>query len=204
MQWLAEPFRQTIPVFSNDQPGQQVSKPKAYLIPPAYGELITRLQAHGVVLDTLAAPTDLKVEMYRIAQHTFATSAFEGHIKVQGKPVAQQRQEHFPAGTVRVRTDQPLGDLAAYLLEPGAGSSFFQWGFVKEIFNRTEYVEAYVMQPYAADMLRRDPKLKAAFEEKRRNDPGFAQSPRAILAWFYEQTPFADDRYLLYPIAREL
>jgi hypothetical protein len=34
-------------------------------------------------------------------------------------------------------------------------------------------------------------------------DPEFAKSPERRLRWFYQRTPFADDRWLLYPIARE-
>lgn len=204
VQWLGEPYRQMIPVFSNNHPGQKVAKPKAYLIPPAYDEIIVRLQSHGVELDTLMEPVELEVAMYRIASHTFAETAFEGHIKVKGEPVKELRTEHFPAGTVRVKTEQPLGDLVVYLLEPGAGSSFFQWGFMKEIFSRTEYIEAYVMQPYAQKMLENSPELKAAFEQKKQDDPDFAKDPQAILTWFYQQTPFYDAKYLLYPIARKL
>ena len=46
--------------------------------------------------------------------------------------------------------------------------------------------------------------LKAAFEAKLAAEPEFAADPDARLAWFYERTPFYDDHYLLYPIAREI
>ncbi len=204
VQWLAAPYRATIPVFSNNQPDQQAGKPKAYLIPPAYDDIIARLKAHGIQMDTLREPVELEVEMYRIVSHTFAETAFEGHIKVKAEPDKELHLEHFPAGTFRVTTAQPLGDLVTYLLEPGAGSSFFQWGFMKEIFSRTEYIEAYIMQPYAAQMLKDAPDLKAAFDKKKQSDPAFAKDPQAIMSWFYQQTPFYDAKYLLYPIAREL
>ena len=53
-------------------------------------------------------------------------------------------------------------------------------------------------------MLAADPGLRAEFEAKLAADPKFAASPGARLAWFYKRTPFYDDRYLLYPIARDL
>ena len=38
----------------------------------------------------------------------------------------------------------------------------------------------------------------------RREDADFAADGDARLAWFYERTPFYDDRYRLYPIGREV
>jgi hypothetical protein len=52
-------------------------------------------------------------------------------------------------------------------------------------------------------MLAADPALKAAFEAKLAAEPEFAANPHARLAWFYERTPFYDQRFLLYPVARE-
>ena len=45
---------------------------------------------------------------------------------------------------------------------------------------------------------------KAEFEAKLAAEPKFAADPDARLAWFYQRTPFYDDHYLLYPIAREI
>ena len=52
-------------------------------------------------------------------------------------------------------------------------------------------------------MLAADPALKAAFEAKLAADPAFAADGDARLAWFYERTPFYDQRYRLYPVGRE-
>jgi hypothetical protein len=119
-------------------------------------------------------------------------------------PVAERRRERFPAGSARVVTDQPLGDLAVLLLEPASQDSFFQWGFFHAVLSRTEYVEAYVMEPLAERMLASDPELRAAFLEKLASDPEFRADPGARLDWFYRRTPYHDDRHLLYPVAREV
>jgi hypothetical protein len=96
-----------------------------------------------------------------------------------------------------------LGDLAVLLLEPESPDSFLQWGFFHEIFQRTEYVEGYVMEPMAERMLAEDPALREAFEQKLRDDEAFAGDPRERLQWFYRRTPYFDDRWGLYPVARE-
>jgi hypothetical protein len=113
-------------------------------------------------------------------------------------------EKAFPAGTVRVSTDQPLGDLAMQLLEPNSPESFFQWGFFLAVLRETEYVEPYVMEPLAAQMLAADAALKEEFEKKLKEDRGFASNPRERLRWFYRRTPFYSEQRMLYPVAREL
>jgi hypothetical protein len=108
----------------------------------------------------------------------------------------------MPAGSIRVPTDQPFGDLAMILLEPQSEDSLFAWGFFNEVLQRVEYIEGYAMAPLADSMLQNDP-LRAAFEAKLASDPAFAADPDARLAWFYARTPYADDRYQLYPVGIE-
>jgi hypothetical protein len=61
-----------------------------------------------------------------------------------------------------------------------------------------------VIAPLAERMLATKPALKAEFERKLASDAKFAADPDARLAWFYERTPYYDERYLLYPVGREL
>jgi len=88
------------------------------------------------------------------------------------------------------------------MLEPQAPDSFLQWGFFLEIFTRTEYAEVYVLEPLAQKMMDNDAKLKARFERKLKDDEEFAASMHQRMMWFYAQTPFYDQQYLLYPVAR--
>ena len=105
-----------------------------------------------------------------------ASQPFEGRVTVAARFEVERRRETFAPGSVRVPTDQPLGDLVMLLLEPAAPDSFFSWGFFHEVLQPTEYVEAYVMEPMAERMLAEDPALKEAFEKKLREDPAFAGS----------------------------
>jgi hypothetical protein len=142
--------------------------------------------------------------MYRVKEAKLANQPFEGRVTVSAKPVAESRKQRFPAGSVRISTDQPLGDLAVLLLEPDSPDSFFQWGFFLECLTPTEYVEAYVMQPMAERMLAEDSQLEAELEKKVASDSTFAASPRQRLQWFYQRTPFYDAQWQLYPVAREV
>ena len=110
----------------------------------------------------------------------------------------------FPANSVRVSTDQPLGTIAVLLLEPASGDSFFQWGFMLEPLAQAEYFEEYAMEPIARRMLAADPALEAEFMKKLDEDRAFRSDARARLHWFYERTPYFDERWRLYPIGREV
>ena len=122
---------------------------------------------------------------------------------MKGNPVPEPRTEQFGAGSIRVSTDQPLGDLAAILLEPASPDSYFQWGAFREVLQQTEYIESYVIEPMAERMLAADPNLAVQFREKLDNDAAFRASPKERLRWFYLKTPFADERWKLYPVGRE-
>lgn len=201
--WTGKPVQLEVPLVSPTTPGITVPRPKAYWIPPAWTEVIERLALHGVVLERTTAPREVEVEMYRLTEAVVDPTPTEGRVRVTATPVLERRREVFPAGSVRVATDQPLGDLAMMLLEPASPDSFFQWGFFLGVLQRTEYYEDYVMEPLAEQMLAQDPALRAEFEKKLGEDAAFAADPQARLRWFYPRTPYYDERYLLYPVARE-
>jgi murein tripeptide amidase MpaA len=201
--WLGEPVTWKMPLVRPNVVDRSISRPAAYWIPPQWSEVIERLALHGIRMERLAAPMTLAVSEYRITEPKLATDVFEGHVLVTGKPVLEKHRETFPAGSVRIPTDQPLGDLAVLLLEPASEDSFFQWGFFPEILSRTEYVEGYIMEPMAEKMLAEDPALRAEYEAAVAADPVLAKSPQARLQWFYQRTPFLDERWRLYPVARE-
>jgi hypothetical protein len=159
---------------------------------------------HGIEMERLHEARTLDVEFYRVLEPRLASTPAEGRVPVSATFVAERRSAAFPAGTVRVSTDQPLGTLAMMLLEPAAPDSFFRWGFFHAVLARTEYVEAYIMEPTARRMLAEDPALGAAFERALAEDPTLAADPQARLQWFYRRTPFPDERWRVYPVAREI
>ncbi len=207
-EWLGKPVSVTIPYYKPTQPAELVSRPKRYWIPAGNDEVIARLKLHGIKMETIAEPREVAVEMYKLKEYFFGNEnhqvqPFEGHMQVQASVEAEKRKQLFPKGSVFISTDQPLGDLAMLLLEPASNDSYFSWGFFPTIFQRTEYIEAYVMEPMAKRMLDESPELKKEFEEKKKNDSAFAKNQNAILGWFYGKTKYFDNRYLLYPVGRE-
>ncbi len=210
LEFTGKAITQKIPYRHTNYVSVSVKRPKAYWIPPAWSDVVQRLERHGIQFERIAEPRDLEVTVYRLEEMKLQgekpgeeAQPFEGHVRLTAKPVAARSTQHFPAGSVRVPTDQPLGDLAVVLLEPASADSFFQWGFFNEILQPTEYIEGYIMEPMAEKMLAEDPKLAAEFREKLESDEAFRASPKERLRWFYARTPFMDERWKIYPVARE-
>jgi len=209
VRWSGRPLTINIPEIIANKSVFTVETPDAYIVPPAWADVVERIRLHGIEVERLDEPLTTTAEIYRlpaahIAQPSdWTPNPFEGHTRIDpGEPDRRLVDTTFPRGSYRISTDQPLGELLVLMLEPQAPDSFLQWGFFLEIFTRTEYVEAYVMEPLAQKMLDNDAALKARFEAKLANDPAFSSSQYQRLKWFYEQTPFYDAQYLVYPVAR--
>ena len=205
VRWLGRPDPELWQVpYYGSRPGLRLQRPTAYWVPAYRTDIIERLRIHGLTMETLDAPSTVSVEMLRLKNPTLSARANEGHVQVSVTEVAPETRDWtFAPGSVRVPTDQPLGDIAVLLLEPQSNESFFAWGMFPEVLSRVEYIEGYAIAPLAEAMLAADPALKAEFEAKLASEPEFAANGDARLGWFYERTPFYDERFRLYPIARE-
>ncbi len=203
VRWLGTPTTERLEVHRNVTPGLAVSRPKAYWVPASWPHVIERIRHHGIRIETVEQPKTVDVQIYRLVDPELGLRPFEGRVQVTTGTKTETRREVYAPGSIRVPTDQPLGDLAIALLEPRSPDSFFAWGFFLEVLQRTEYVEGYVMEPLAKRMLADDADLRAEFEKKLAENAAFRKDPRARLEWFYRRTPYHDERYLLYPVGRE-
>ncbi|MGZ8866820.1 MAG: M14 family metallopeptidase [Thermoanaerobaculia bacterium] len=203
-EWLGTPVTFTTSIYEEHVVTASASRPKAYWIPAAWSEVAERLRLHGVAVERINTPREVEVEMYRLVDPKLASTQFEGHVRIDSLEVkSEMKKQRFSAGSWRVSMDQPLGILAAVLLEPMSEDSYLQWGFFHSILQRTEYAESYVLEPLAEKMLAADPKLAEEFRKKLATDAEFRASADLRLRWFYSRTPFWDERWLLYPVARE-
>ncbi len=166
------------------------------------GQYDRTLKIQGIALEPITVARTLDLDMVRLTDPRLQP-ANEGHVPIQAGFVHASRRVTMPPGSVRVPADQPLGLLAAAMLEAESPDSLLAWGFFPQILQRIEYIESYAIAPLADRMLATDPKLKSEFDAKVAADPAFAKDSAARLAWFYARTPYYDDRYLLYPVGRE-
>ena len=88
------------------------------------------------------------------------------------------------------------------LFEPQGVDSLVAWGFFNSAFESKEYMEPYVEEQVAAEMLAHNPKVAADFKQRLATDPQFAADPDARLEYFYRLSPSWDERFDLYPVYR--
>jgi hypothetical protein len=173
--------------------------PEAYAVPPAWTEVIDRLRVHGIQMRRLREPLTDNFASASFSEVKFSVAPFEGRFQpsFQMRRISERRT--LPVGTVIVPIRQARGKLAMHLLEPSAPDSLLNWGLFNTIFESKEYAEDYAMEPVAKKMLADSPTLRKEYEERLKDD-SFANNPRARLQFFYERSPYFDQRLNKYPV----
>lgn len=195
----------TLPLRDEIVPALRIAAPKGgYVVPAAYAEPVAaKLRQHGIAFSRLqAARPRAALQAFRDETPTFAATPVEGRqrLTVDGEWAAETHD--IDAGALFVPIAQPKARLAMSLLEPMAPDSLLAWGHFNNAFERKEYMEDYVAEDVAREMLARDPALRAAFEDKLKTDAKFAADPNARLEFFYRRHSAWDERFGLYPVMR--
>jgi len=198
--WTGQPITLRMPIMGQE-PLASVLLPKAWWVPQAQAEVIDRLRLHGIGFETLTSPRDMALDRVRLREA--ATQApQDGRTPLKASFAHETVNVALPAGTVRVPFDQPLGLLAAALLEPEAPDSFLAWGFFPEILAAPSKAEDFVRAPIAEAVLA-DDVIEKAFAARLAGDPAFRSDPQARLAWLLARLPEPYPGYTSYPILRE-
>jgi hypothetical protein len=193
-----------VPFFDEVVPKLTVPLPQGgYLVPAAHAAWMEpKLRAHGLRFQRLEKEVPaVEVEAFRATEVKFQPQSYEGRQGLAAQGEWKREKQALPAGSLYVPVAQPGVELIAHLLEPAGPDSLLTWGFFNNHFERKEYIEEYVLEPYARELLAKDPAVKAAWEQ-RLKDPAFASDPRARLRFFQERHPSYDARYNLYPVFR--
>jgi len=181
-----------------------VAPARGYIVPAAYAAWMSqRLEAQGIRFEVTTAPqAGLAVQAYRADSAEPEKESFEGRVRLEVAGTWRDETRDIPAGSLHVPIAQPAARLAMSLLEPQAPDSYVSWGYFDTAFESKEYMEGYVTEAVARDMLASDPQLRSEFERRLREDPGFAADPAARLEFFQRRHPSWDERYRLYPVYR--
>ncbi len=190
-----------IPSLEHAKATATAPRPAAYLIPAGFGNVEERLKAHGMRVERLPAARTLAVGTYRASEAVFAKAPYQGRVRVEAKIARAVETRGIPAGSLYVPLDTELANVAMALLEPESPDSLFSWGEFSSCLEEKEYMDVRVLDPLAEEMLAKDPKLKAEWEEKLA-DPQFANDARARHRFFFRRTPWFDETVGLVPVFR--
>ncbi|QDH70233.1 M14 family metallopeptidase [Marilutibacter alkalisoli] len=194
-----------VPLRDEIVPGRVIAAPRAgYIVPAAHADRIAeRLSVHGLRFSRIGtALSGMEVETFRATSSRFAGQSLEGSQRLDIEGEWKPETRDIAAGALFVPAAQAGMRLVMALLEPQAPDSLAAWGLFNNAFERKEYMEDYVAEEVAREMLANDPAVRAEFEQRLRDDESFAGDPRARLEFFYRRHESWDDRFGLYPVMR--
>ena len=110
---------------------KSVNAPRAYIFTPEkrLQGVVAKLLQHGIAVEELTAPLTAEVDVFTMRTVTRAPRAFQNHNEVKLTGEYKKESRTFAAGTIIVRTAQPLGILACYLLEAESDDGLVDWNF---------------------------------------------------------------------------
>jgi hypothetical protein len=105
--------------------------PREYIVRSSTSRLIEAvaqsLAAHGVRFERARIASRRQVEQFVLTTVARNGRLFQGHHEATVTGRFEIREVDVPAGSIVVRTDQPLGRVAFYLLEPESNDSLSTW-----------------------------------------------------------------------------
>ena len=203
IQYSHTPATFKIPYFSSASAVVSVNLPLAYIIPVEWEGVIERLVLHGAAIHRIPRDTVISIQAYKFRNPKWQQAPYEGHhalINIEYDEITETRL--VPKGSAIVSLSQQCGRIIPHFLEPKGNGSMLYWGYFDAVFEQKEYAENYVLEQMALKMMNEDPSLRKEFETKKASDTTFARSPQDILNWFYKQSPYADSRQRIYPVAK--
>lgn len=197
-----KPIEIEIPIFNQAKSLKKIIVPKAYLIPQEFQSIIKILDYHQIRYLQLSSYKKVSVEKYRFKNVSFAPRPYEGRQILSFQTECFEEKVIMPKGTYIILTNQRALRVIVNLLEPDAPDSFVHWGFFNAFFERKEYAEAYVMEPYAKMMIENNQSLRNEFYKRLESNEKFRNNPLERLDFFYRNSPFFDQGENIYPILR--
>ena len=117
-----------MPVFDRFVAERKEALPEAYLVPGRLGKLVEVLRRHGVVVERRHG-RDARLERF-LVDSVRREALFEGHRPTVVEGRWEPYKGEVGSGWYRVRTAQPPGVLAAYLLEPASEDGLVTWNLL--------------------------------------------------------------------------
>jgi hypothetical protein len=110
---------------------KSVDAPRAYIFKPEENltNVIEKLLQHGIAVEELTSALQAEVDVFTIGDVTRAQRRFQNHYEMKVTGTYRKESVTFPAGTIIVRTAQPLGRLVCYLLEAQSDDGLVNWNF---------------------------------------------------------------------------
>ena len=124
-----------MPVYDRFTAARKEAIPVAYLFGPQHAEVAALLRSQGIEVRRLSAGWTGETEAFAV-DSLVAEPLFEGHRTIRLEGNWGRATTAAGPGWFAVLTDQPLGVLAAYLLEPASEDGLVTWNFFDRALRR--------------------------------------------------------------------
>ena len=199
----SKPFTRKVKFYDTYSAKKEIVIPSFYVIPKSENKVLEAMERNQIEMKKLTKDSLMNVTVYSIADYKTTRNPYEGHyLHYDVQVSSQKKQVLFRKGDYLLSTNQPSVKYILETLEPEATDSFFVWNFFDSILGQKEYYSDYVFEDTAAQLLKTNPELKAAFEKKKKEDAKFAESGEAQLDWVYRNSPYYEGTVNEYPIYR--
>jgi hypothetical protein len=119
----------TVPYYGKFVATRTVPLPACYAFDSGELAVAEKLLQHGIVVEKLKAEATVTIQRFHITELKSAEMMYQGHIFTSLTGEWKEEEMTLGAGTYIVRTAQPLGMLAAYLLEPESDDGLTTWNY---------------------------------------------------------------------------
>lgn len=202
LKYLDKKKTYTIDYYPSYKPKLEVTVPEYYVVPKSWHRVLQRLNINFIETIELE-PNINTVEAYRIKKYKTSPSVYEGHFRHSDIEVEKiEKVVAIDQRFVLVPTNQRGEKLIVHLLEPQAEGSLFSWNFFDPILQQKEWYSEYVFEDTAKELLKKDKDLKEKFDAMKKENPEFANNPRAQLYFIYTHSSYYEPTHNLYPVYR--
>ncbi len=196
------PLTLSVPYYEYFTSTQSINKPKYYIIPSCYNEVIDNLKRNGVLMKQLMNDTSINCSISKIKSYKSLNNPYENHYLHYNVELENQKElSKFLKGDFLISTNQDAVLYIMETLEPEAEDSYFNWNFFDGVLMRKEYFSDYVFAPEAEKLLQTDIKLNQQFQEYLNAD-SIPKSMSDKLDFIYKKSKNAESSYSVYPVGR--
>lgn len=194
------PYEKKVPWFHAFEPAREFTLPASVIIPQGWTEVIERLAANGIEMETLQEDVTMDVQALYIESFESTETPYEGHAlhrntTYRKRPVTM----HFRAGDVQVKCNQAGNRFLAHVLDPSGADSYFNWNLFDAVLRQKEYFSPYLFEETAEKLLKRNTSLAKAFQEKKKTDADFAANAWEQLYFIYTNSPHYEQSHKRLP-----
>jgi hypothetical protein len=197
------PYEKEVDFYNTYKASKTIKKPKAYVVPKTYPEVIQRLKWNDVEMICMDKDTTMVAEVYYIQDYESTPVPYESHYLHYNIQVeSQSSQQDVNKGDYLIILGQEKDRFIVETLEPHAPDSFFAWNFFDGILMQKEYFSSYVFEDLAEQILSENPDILNALNKKKTEDKAFAENARAQLDFIYRSSKHYESTHKRYPVLR--